>query len=216
MAPRKENRVDIQNEMDKNLLQIVFEAEAGVADGEDLQEHEHAIEELCNRGANPCALNKVSLMSVESSALIMASALNLPELVRLMLKSPQALANPSAIDETGDTALHAAIWRGSLACFKQLLPLSDVDITNNLGRTPLMMALSDQEWEMFDALAPVSDLAIVDKRGMTALEQAEELSRLHSLPVWQRMAGILRATEESRKIELASSPSKSAGRAKSL
>lgn len=202
-----------QNEMDKKLLRIVLEAEG---DGEDIQEHARAIEELCNRGANPCALNKISLMSVESSALILASALDLPELVRVMLKSPHALVNPNAIDEAGDSALHAAIWRGSLECFEQLLPLSDVDIRNSRGQTPLMIALSDQEWEMFEELAPVSDLAIVDKRGMTALEQAEELSLLHSHLGWQRMAGILRATEESQKIESAAGPSKRACRAKSL
>lgn len=207
----------IQNEMDRKLLRTVLEAsEVGGADEEDLQEHARAIEELCNQGANPCAINKILLMSVESSALIVASALALPELVRLMLRSPQALANVNTIDETGDTALHAAIWRGSLECFKQLLPLSNVNIGNQHGQTPLMIALSDQEWEMFEALAPLSDLAIVDKRGMTALEQAEELSRLHSHLGWQRMAGILRATEESRKIESAASPSKRAGRAQSL
>ena len=206
----------MQNELDRNLLQRVLDAsDVKSVNEESFQERARAIEELCNRGANPCAFNKFSTMSVESSALIMASAMDLRELVRLMLKSPQALANPSAVDQEGDTALHAAVLGGSLGCFNLLCGLSDVNIRNRRGKTPLMLALSDQEWEMFEALAPLSDLTVVDEGGMTAREQAEEFSRWGTLPSWGRMVEILRAAEERQNIELAVGQPKISGRAKS-
>lgn len=209
--------MSIQNELNRKLLDKILDAsEVNAKSIEDVQKVASAVEELCRQGANPCALHKMPRMSVESTALIMACAQDLPWILRLILKSPHAQSNPSAVDEDGDTALHAAVERGSLECFQELLPLSNVDIRNNRGRTPLMIAVADQEMEMVEALARSSDLAVMDDEGRTALARAEELSKQHPGLGWQNMAGILRAVEESRQLEPACSPSRKKGRVKSL
>lgn len=67
------------------------------------------------------------------------------------------------------TALHRTILLDDAQAFEALLPRSDVNARDALGRTPLMLAASSSNDAMFNALLPTSDPKAVSVEGNTAL-----------------------------------------------
>ena len=64
-------------------------------------------------------------------------------------------ANPCQQNGTGWTSLHSAAKRGNVEIMKALLQgdLSDINVTNCKGKTPLMAAVEENKFQIIGSVA---------------------------------------------------------------
>ncbi len=86
---------------------------------------------------------------------------------------PAVYADP-AVEGFDDTALHAAAAFGRADAVQLLLPHSEPDARDGVGRTPLMRAARAGVTEVVKILLPHCDANAVDEDGETALHYAAE------------------------------------------
>ncbi len=88
----------------------------------------------------------------------------------------------NAQDKYGWTPLHSAVHNGHLATVVKLLSLPgiNVDLMNNMGKTPLHLASAQNRGFIVSRLlAAGASLKVVDKRGMTPLHEAAYRGRVN-------------------------------------
>ena len=91
-------------------------------------------------------------------------------------------ANHALKDETGLTALDAAVNTGSLASLRELLAAgANANALDALGCTPLMVAILRKHGALVRELLPVSDLSITNRQGFTALHVCALSSNVEAL-----------------------------------
>ncbi|XP_048248341.1 serine/threonine-protein phosphatase 6 regulatory ankyrin repeat subunit B-like isoform X2 [Haliotis rufescens] len=85
----------------------------------------------------------------------------------------QSISNKKTKDKYGNLLIHLACEGGNKAIVQHLVSPSNINITGNNGRTPVMMAAAQGHQSVFDLLvSKQADLTLVDKDGNSVLHLA--------------------------------------------